>query len=162
MLTFTLRDEVQGNHKVKRRLFLAAILPLAAFSKADAFFDQDHHGHEKGKGGHNDDDHDDEGPRGHAKGHVRYFRPEDRVILGHYYPVQSLPPGLRKKYARTGTLPPGWQNRLQPLPVAVVKELPPPPLNCERGYVDGYAVVYDRRTRVILDAVDLIGAVTGH
>jgi hypothetical protein len=146
---------------MQRRLFLAAILPIAAFSSSAAFFNQDHHGHGKQKGRHHDD-HNDEGPRGHAKGHVRYFRPEDRVILGQYYPVQSLPPGLRKKYARTGTVPPGWQKRLQPLPVAVVEQLPPPPPNCERGYVDGYAVVYDRRTRVILDTVDLIGALTGH
>lgn len=144
---------------MKRRLFLAAILPVAAFSKTAAFFDQDRHGHGKQKDRRHDDE---ERPRGHAKGHVQYFRPEDRVILSQYYPVQSLPPGLRKKYARTGTLPPGWQKRVQPLPVAVVEQLPPPPLNCERGYVDGYAVVYDRRTRVILDTVDLIGAVTGH
>ncbi len=150
---------------MKRRLFLAAIVPVAAFSNAAAFFDQDHEGNGKQKARHHDDNHDDhkdEGPRGHGKGHVRYFRPEDRVILGQYYPVQSLPPGLRKKYARTGTVPPGWQKRVQPLPVAVVEQLPPPPPNCERGYVDGYAVVYDRRTRVILDTVDLIGAVTGH
>jgi hypothetical protein len=28
--------------------------------------------------------------------------------------------------------------------------------------VDGYAVVYNRTTRVILDSIDLIGAITGH
>jgi hypothetical protein len=146
---------------MKRRLFLAAIVPVAAFSNPAAFFDQDHHGHGKQKGRSHGDDHED-GGRGHGKGHVRYFRPEDRVVLGQYYPVQSLPPGLRKKYARTGTLPSGWQKRVQPLPVAVIEQLPPPPPNCERGYVDGYAVVYDRRTRVVLDTVDLIGALTGH
>jgi hypothetical protein len=147
---------------MKRRLFLLAIVPLAAFSNAAAFFDQGHHGRGKQKGRNHDDDHDEDGAPSHAKGHVRYFRPDDRVILSQYYPVQSLPPGLRKKYARTGTLPPGWQKRVQPLPVAVVEQLPPPPPNCERGYVDGYAVVYDRRTRVVLDTVDLIGALTGH
>ena len=145
---------------MKRRLFLASILPAAALSHAVPFFDPDHDGDGKHKGRDDHDDHDDGGSR-HEEGHVRYFRPEDRVMLGRYYPVQSLPPGLRKKYARTGTLPPGWQNRVQPLPQALVERLPPPPPNCDRGYVDGYAVVYNRMTRVILDAVDLIGAITG-
>ncbi len=145
---------------MKRRLFLATILSATAVSQAVAFFDHDHEGHGKQKGGsHDRDDEDDAHHR--EQGH-RYFHPEDRVLLSRYYPVQTLPPGLRKKYARTGSLPPGWQKRVQPLPVAVVEQLPPPPPNCERGYVDGYAVVYDRRTRVILDTVDLIGAVTEH
>jgi len=33
---------------------------------------------------------------------------------------------------------------------------------CERGCVDGFAVVYDRRSRVILDVVDLINVASGH
>lgn len=146
---------------MKRRLFLGTILPIAAFAHASSFFDRDHDGQGKQKGKDHNDDHHNGDSRGPAKGHVRYFRPEDRVVLGQYYPVQSLPTGLRKKYARTGTLPPGWQKRVQPLPVAVIEHLPPPPPNCVRGYVDGYAVVYDRRTRVILDTVDLVGALTG-
>lgn len=145
---------------MKRRLFLATILSTVAASQAVAFFDHDHDEHGKQKGGDRDHDDEDRSPR-HGQAHLRYFRPDDRVILSRYYPVQTLPPGLRKKYARTGTLPPGWQKRVRPLPVAVVEQLPPPPPNCERGYVDGYAVVYDRKTRVILDTVDLIGALTG-
>jgi hypothetical protein len=148
---------------VKRRVFLGSILSAAAVAQGVAFFGPDHEGHGKGKQkgrGHDFHHEDDEGPR-HRPGPVGYFRPEDRVLLSRYYPAQSLPPGLRKKYSRTGTLPPGWQKRVQPLPVAVVEQLPPPPPHCERGYVDGYAVVYDRTTRVILDAVDLLGALTG-
>jgi hypothetical protein len=147
---------------MNRRLFLAGLAPFAAVPHAFARFDRDHedHGKHKGHGPHDKEDHDE---RGHFEdANRRYFRPEDHVLLGRYYPVQTLPPGLRKKYARTGTLPPGWQKRVQPLPVAVVERLPPPPPNCERGYVDGYAVVYNRTTRVILDSIDLIGAITGH
>jgi len=150
---------------MKRRLFLINILAIAAVSSAFGFFDHDHEGHGKDKGrGHQDDDADGDEDRSHhpEPGHLRYFRLEDRALLSRYYPVQSLPPGLRKKYARTGTLPPGWQKRVQPLPVIVVHQLPPPPRNCERGYVDGYAVEYDRTTRVIVDAVDLISAIAGH
>src|SRR3954449_4173724 len=145
---------------MKRRLFLAVIVPAAALSHAAAFLNPDHggHGRERGRDHHDDDD---AGGQGRPKTRIRYFRPEDRVLLGRNYPVRSLPPGLRKKYARTGTLPPGWQKRVQPLPYAVLETLPPPPPNCDRGYVDSYAVVYDRTTRVILDTVDLIGAVAG-
>jgi hypothetical protein len=145
---------------MKRRLFLASILPGAAFSHAVAFGDPGHDRDGKRKGRESDDGQADDGPR-QEKGQIRYFRPADRVLLGRYYPVQSLPPGLRKKYARTGTLPPGWQKRVQPLPGVLIEQLPPPPPNCDRGYVDGYAVVYNRTTRVILDTVDLLGAVTG-
>ena len=59
-------------------------------------------------------------------------------------------------------LPPGWQKKLKPFPPELVRQLPPPPPNCERGYINGVAVVYDRTTRVIRDSIDLIGAVTGH
>jgi hypothetical protein len=43
----------------------------------------------------------------------------------------------------------------------MIQRLPPPPPYCERGYVDGYAVVYDRRTRVILDVLDIMNVATG-
>ncbi len=117
----------------------------------------------KGKHGREDDDYrdEDEHDRGHGN-RQRYFRQEDRVYLRQHYsgPV-NLPPGLRKKYYRTGTLPPGWEKRFRPFPVVVVRRLPPLPPNCDRGYVDGYGVVYDRRTRVILDVIDLVNVATG-
>ena len=107
--------------------------------------------------------------KGKGKGHDKeryepqYFRREDYVIVQRYYAgPRELPPGLRKKYYRTGTLPPGWETRIRPFPVELVRVLPPPPPNCERGYIDGVAVVYDRRTRIILDTIDLVAAITGH
>lgn len=136
----------------------------AALSTGVAFADhgQGHgNGHGNGHGhGHGDDQGEDEG---HGYGEGRYFRGSDYVLLQQYYAgPRDLPPGLRKKYYRTGTLPPGWAKRFQPMPVVLVQQLPPIPEYCERGYVDGYAVVYDRRTRVILDAVDIVGALSGH
>jgi hypothetical protein len=118
------------------------------------------HGNNKGKGKHNKSDNDnDQG--GHE--HSRYFRQEDYGAVQRYYSgPRDLPPGLRKKYYRTGKLPPGWQKKIRPFPPELVRVLPPPPPNCERGYIDGVAVVYDRRTRIILDSVDLISAITGH
>ncbi len=109
------------------------------------------------------DKHKHKGKDGHGNGkRGPYFRLEDAGYLREYYggPV-DLPPGLRKKYYRTGKLPPGWEKRFRPFPVVVIERLPPPPPYCDRGYVDGYAVVYDRRTRIILDVIDLIDAATG-
>lgn len=92
------------------------------------------------------------------KGKDYYFRPDDVVFIRDYYARSrpNLPPGLQKKLMRTGQLPPGWEKRFQPFPVDVDHRLLPPCAYCERGYLDGYAVVYDKRTRIILDVVNLI------
>lgn len=79
-----------------------------------------------------------------------------RVIRRHYEPrYRSLPPGLRKKYARTGQLPPGWQKKLEPFPVAVERELVVLPSGYRRGVIDGNAVIYNPRTQVIVDVAVL-------
>lgn len=111
----------------------------------------------KGKGKGKEKGHDDD------RGKSQYFRREDYVVVRRYYAgPRDLPPGLRKKYARTGTLPPGWEAKIRPFPPELVRVLPPPPPYCERGYIDGVAVVYDRRTRIILDSIDLVAAIAGH
>lgn len=90
----------------------------------------------------------------------RYFRREDYGAVQRYYDgPRNLPPGLRKKYERTGELPPGWQKKIRPFPPELDRSLPPLPPNCERGYIDGVAVVYDRKTRIILDSIDILGAI---
>ncbi len=136
----------------RRKLLLLALGPLATvclFAKNQG----------KGKGkGHNK--HDDDYGRGPEES--RYFRREHYDAVQRYYTgPRGLPPGLRKKYYRTGTLPPGWQKKIRPFPPELVRALSPPPPHCERGYIDGFAVVYDRRTRVIVDTLDLINAIGG-
>jgi hypothetical protein len=133
----------------------------------------DDHGNGHGRGNDHDNghgrgnDHEDHG-NGHGNGHYkhqeqRYFRDRDRDYMARYYDgPRNLPPGLRKKYYRNGTLPPGWQKRFRPMPPQVIVELPPVPYGYQRGYYDGYAVVVDPRTRVIYDAVDIISALSGH
>jgi hypothetical protein len=80
-----------------------------------------------------------------------YFRGDDiRIIYDHYRPRQ-LPPGLQKKLYRTGQLPPGWEKKIRPFPVVIERRLPPLCGGCERGYLDGYAIVYQPRSRVIID-----------
>lgn len=121
------------------------------------------HGNGNGHGNkHDREDYQGDENHGSHHGHGKYFRDTDHELLERYYSgPRDLPPGLRKKYYRTGSLPPGWEKRFQPMPIIVVQQLPPVPVYYERGYLDGYAVVYDRRTRVIVDVVDLVGALTG-
>lgn len=151
----------QGDYELNRRTFFGfsfsalagGTLPLLAKDGKDK------HG---GKHGRRDDDHG-EGEHNRGNGNRgSYFRQDDTAYLRQYYggPV-DLPPGLRKKYYRTGKLPRGWEKRFRPFPPVLVQRLPPPPAYCDRGYIDGYAVVYDRRTRVILDVIDLINVAAG-
>ncbi len=119
------------------------------------------HGNGKGKGNQNKQNERDKEAGGEQE--FRYFRREDYGVVRRYYNgPRDLPPGLRKKYERTGKLPPGWQKKMRPFPPELVRVLPPPPPNCERGYIEGVAVVYDRNTRIILDSIDLISAIAGH
>jgi hypothetical protein len=141
---------------MKRRKVLTNLLAFLPLSSVALANDQDKDkGHGKGKGS-KDQDHGDQSD-------WRYFRPEDYPRVERFYSgPRDLPPGLRKKYYRTGKLPPGWEKKMQPFPPELARQLPPVPPNCERGYIDGVAVIYDRNTRIILDSVDLINAIAGH
>ena len=142
----------------RRQLFIAlfGVSPLVTV----CLFAKDHdNGKGKGK-------HDKEDQQGNDQGgdhDSQHFRREDYGAVQRYYTgPRDLPPGLRKKYYRSGKLPPGWEKKMTPFPPELVRVLPPPPPNCERGYIDGVAVVYDRRTRIILDSIDLISAIAHH
>jgi hypothetical protein len=88
-----------------------------------------------------------------------YFRRQDvRVIREYYAPrYRSLPPGLAKKFYRTGHLPPGWEKKMKPLPVSVERELVVLPRGYRRGYIDGAVVVYSPRSQVMIDIVAVFG-----
>ena len=86
---------------------------------------------------------------------VNYFAPHDVTVIREYYRpyYQPLPPGLDKKYFRNGTLPPGWEKRMRPLPVHIEHGLYVLPYGYHRGIIDDRAVVYDSRGRIIDVAV---------
>jgi hypothetical protein len=76
------------------------------------------------------------------------------VIRTHYAPrYNRLPKGLQKKYARTGQLPPGWQKKMEPFPVALERECAPLPAGYHRGVIDAHAVIYNSRGTIIDFAV---------
>jgi len=107
--------------------------------------------------------HEDQDDRGfdHRDHHARncYFQPHDAQVLTRYYAPRGreLPPGLQKRLYRNGQLPPGWERRVQPLPAVVERQLVPVPSGYNRGYIDGYAVVYSPRTHVVIDIVGVFG-----
>lgn len=88
----------------------------------------------------------------------RFINSDVHVIQHHYgsHPV-SLPPGLQKKLARGKPLPRGWQKKLQPFPSNIEVRLGPLCGYCGRGVIDGYGVIYDKKTAIILDVVRLVG-----
>jgi hypothetical protein len=136
-------------------LFVAGLM-IPAIQSAVAW---DHEGHGKHWKDHDDQGEDEDG--GHYRRHGyqgQCFRAEDMRIICDYYSPRGLPPGLQKKLYRTGQLPPGWQKKIQPFPYEIEERLPPLPEGCARGYMNGFAVVYEPRTGVILD----IHAVFGH
>ena len=76
------------------------------------------------------------------------------IVRRYYAPrYRSLPPGLQKKYARTGQLPPGWQKKMEPLPASVERECAPLPAGYRRGVIDAHAVIYNSRGTIIDVAV---------
>ena len=87
------------------------------------------------------------------------FGANDVQAIRQYYgahPV-NLPPGLQKKLARGKPLPPGWQKKLQPFPPGIDSRLGASCGYCGRGVIDGYGVIYDKKTAIILDIVQLAG-----
>lgn len=77
-----------------------------------------------------------------------------QIIRTHYADrYRNLPPGLAKKVARGGSLPPGWQKKWQPFPVVLERRLPPLPAGYERGVFEGHAVI--SRAGTIIDVAVL-------
>jgi hypothetical protein len=84
--------------------------------------------------------------------HVVFLPREVSVLREYYAPrYRNLPPGLQKKLARTGQLPPGWRKKMEPFPLTVERQLAVLPYGYSRGVIDGHAVIYNPRTQVIVD-----------
>jgi hypothetical protein len=76
------------------------------------------------------------------------------VVREHYAPrYRSLPKGLQKKYAKHGHLPPGWQKKMEPLPVVIEREMVVLPAGYRRGVFDGHMVICNSSGTIIDVAV---------
>jgi len=125
-----------------RRAFVAAIIVVSMVTPVMA-----NHGH-------------------HPKYEICYLPAHDAQVVREYYEprTRALPPGLAKKNASTGQLPPGWERKIKPLPPALEAQLVVLPPDYRRGYVDGSVLVYCPRTHAIVDSVAVVvsGARAAH
>lgn len=109
----------------------------------------------------------------------RHFSHDDQRLIRDYYqrhqyeqpgePPKSLPPGLQKKYERTGQLPPGWQKKVhrgEVLPVDIYRygrevpydlrrQLPIGPVGSKILEIEGKIIRVMEGSRMILDVFDL-------
>ena len=63
----------------------------------------------------------------------------------------DLPPGLEKQLRRNGHLPPGLEKKVHPFPIELERRLPPLRPGLFRGFIEGHAVIVDRKSSAILD-----------
>jgi hypothetical protein len=132
---------------MRKTMYLAIVMLLAS---SVALASDAMNGHAKGKKDASDER--VEGAGTTVAVHVAFLPREVRIIREYYAPrYRNLPPGLEKKYRRTGQLPPGWQKKMEPFPVALERQLQVLPAGYQRGVIDGHAVIYNHRTQVIAD-----------
>jgi hypothetical protein len=124
-----------------RRVVYAAVAAQLLFGTA--VYAKDHGKHSK--------HHEDQDDRTAVDVHLVFSPDDTRVIREYYEPrrPRSLPPGLQKKYDRTGRLPPGWEKKMEPMPVVLERRLPPLPSGYHRGVFEGHAVIYRPGGRII-------------
>jgi hypothetical protein len=87
------------------------------------------------------------------------FSTGDIHLIRQYYATPrygTLPKGLQKKVARGGQLPPGWQKKMQPLPMTLERQLVVLPSGYHRGVIDGHAVIYSPQRGVVIDATVIL------
>jgi len=115
-------------------------------------------------------------PQGKGKGQARKaqpapgFLPEERgIILAYFQNPPSglppglgkrggdLPPGLEKQVRRKGQLPPGLQKRLAPFPPDLSARLAVLPADHERAILGHLAIVWNRRTGLVMDVLVMAG-----
>ncbi len=108
------------------------------------------------------DKHDDAKTGTHVA--VDIFIGSDREIIQHYFVSNAgslppglakrggdLPPGLQKQLRKKGRLPPGLEKKIVPFPVELEGRLAPLKPDFSRGFIEGRAVIYNRKTSVVFD-----------
>jgi Ni/Co efflux regulator RcnB len=95
----------------------------------------------------------DQGARGHYE-----FRDQDRAQLQAHYKksIGHVDRNHRPHFEPGKPIPAAYRGGITPAPVSVRRRLPPPPDGYTVGYYQGYTVVYDPATQIVLSVLDLL------
>jgi DNA mismatch repair ATPase MutL len=98
------------------------------------------------------------GDRADTGRHAEYhFKGDEKAKLrSSYHDINRIDRSHRVTITREQVLPVEVRTRIEPVPVEVVSYLPPPPEGYLFGFVDGYCVVYDPNTFLVVDVIDLL------
>ncbi len=107
-----------------------------------------------GEDGDDEDDDDDRNDRGRDSGRdaqYSFSEHDHQVMRGCLadYEFESLPPGIQKKLARGGTLPPGQARRVHALPGSCTARLPGLPRDVRRIIFGDRVVLVDSSSRIL-------------
>lgn len=97
-------------------------------------------------------------PQPQAQNRGYEFRDQDRQQLRDHYQrnLKTVKTSNRPHFERGERIPPSYRKYITPVPASVRRGLPPPPAGYQVGYYQGYSVVYDPTTYVILSVLDLV------
>jgi hypothetical protein len=111
-------------------------------------------GHGRGHDKHRDHDDDDRGHyvyTDHDRGEMReWYHAHYRHLPPGLAKRDQLPPGLERRLVVREMLPVELRERVRPCPEDFVRELPPPPPDCEHVLIGGHVVLLNRRTFNVL------------
>ena len=92
-------------------------------------------------------------PNKHAEYHFK--GDEKSKLRASYHDINRVDRSHRVTVVREQVMPVEIRTRIEPVPVDVVSYLPPAPEGYVFGFVDGYCVVYDPNTFLVVDVIDL-------
>lgn len=117
---------------------------------------------------------DDQGEDRDDQGGRPFFHRHDREIIIEFYHSRysnlppglakrngNLPPGLEKHLERDGRLPPGLQKRVEPFPHELEVRLPRLPSIYRRGRIGPDVVIYNTKTRAVVDVIHDVAVMSG-
>ncbi|MDB5987153.1 MAG: hypothetical protein JWR16_2206 [Nevskia sp.] len=140
-------------------LAFAALACVPAMAQDRGPHGGDDHGQRSDDHGPGGDDHGGDHHAGPSAPHGNYqFRDQDRVRLQQHYQKSfaRIDRDHRPRFEAGGSIPSAYRHSIVQPPASVRRGLPPPPRGYRIGYYQGYSVVYDPTTFVILSVLDLL------
>ncbi len=119
--------------------------------------DQEAAPQERDRDNHADANHAD-AKRADANKHADYhFKSDAKTKLkSRYTNISHVDRSHRVTIVREQAMPVEIRTQIEPVPMDMVSYLGPPPSGYEYGFVDGYCVVYDPTTFIVIDVIDLM------